>query len=239
MNDITLTNPANHPANSPLTGERIKRVIEALESFLQYRNGSTLDHFIADAVKGMRELREVRKANGEPAMYCSAETIAAAKDGEHLLRTLSSPSGECVIPLYTAPPAPAVPEEKRDDDGNTTSEFDHGWNAFRAAMLQAGNSPVTPDGWIPVSERMPENATGVLVASPWQCAPGGYAMKWAVICPGHPDADSEGWIIPGASWSPTHWHPLPAAPQQDVKSALEHGMQRYSGAMQKLSGGDK
>ncbi|MDU3912240.1 hypothetical protein [Kluyvera ascorbata] len=111
---INLTDPANHPANGPLTVERIERVIEALESFLQYRNGSTLDHFIADAVKGMRELREVRKANGEPAMYCSAETIAAAKDGEHLLRTLSSPSGECVIPLYTAPPAPVVSGEYGD-----------------------------------------------------------------------------------------------------------------------------
>ncbi|WP_436967367.1 hypothetical protein [Citrobacter amalonaticus] len=39
-------------------------------------------------------------------------------------------------PLYTAPPAPVVPEEKCDDDGNTTSEFDHGWNQCRAAMLQ-------------------------------------------------------------------------------------------------------
>ena len=102
---INLTDPANHPANSPLTGERIERVIEALESSLSCRNGSSMDHFIADAVKGLRELREVRKAKGEPVMYCSAETIAAARDGEHLLRTLSAPSGDCVIPLYSAPPA--------------------------------------------------------------------------------------------------------------------------------------
>ncbi|MDM2756637.1 hypothetical protein OGY72_22620 [Citrobacter sp. Cpo221] len=32
---------------------------------------------------------------------------------------------------------------------------------------------------------------------------------------------------------------LAAAPQQEVKSALEHGMRRYAGAMQKLSEGDK
>ncbi|WP_333013011.1 hypothetical protein [Kluyvera sichuanensis] len=134
---INLTDPANHPANSPLTGERIERAIEALESSLKYRNGSTMDHFIADAVKGLRELRESREAQNDPVMYCSAETIAAARDGEHLLRTLSAPSGDCFIPLFIAPPAPVVPEEKRDDDGNTTSEFDHGWNAFRAAMLQS------------------------------------------------------------------------------------------------------
>ncbi|MBW6637227.1 hypothetical protein KXT41_25380 [Salmonella enterica subsp. enterica serovar Weltevreden] len=30
-----------------------------------------------------------------------------------------------------------------------------------------------------------------------------------------------------------------AAPQQEVKAALKHGMQRYAGAMQKLSEGDK
>lgn len=29
------------------------------------------------------------------------------------------------------------------------------------------------------------------------------------------------------------------APQQEVKSAIEHGMLRYDGAMQKLSEGDK
>ncbi|MEA1204835.1 DUF551 domain-containing protein [Enterobacter hormaechei] len=79
-----------------------------------------------------------------------------------------------------------------------------------------GNSPAIPDGWVACSERMPSPSTGVIVAAPWQSAPGGYAMKWATNCPGHPDADTDGWIIPGASWRPTHWMPLPAAPQQEV-----------------------
>ncbi|EAA1888874.1 DUF551 domain-containing protein [Salmonella enterica subsp. enterica serovar Fluntern] len=53
------------------------------------------------------------------------------------------------VPLYAAPPAqPAsvVPEEKCDDDGNTTSEFDHGWNACRATLhhdLEKLNQPVS------------------------------------------------------------------------------------------------
>ncbi|MEH5620145.1 hypothetical protein PO583_01235 [Escherichia coli] len=37
-----------------------------------------------------------------------------------------------------SPPATVLPEAKYDDDGNTTSEFDHGWNACRAAMLNGG-----------------------------------------------------------------------------------------------------
>ena len=32
--------------------------------------------------------------------------------------------------------------------------------------------------WIKCSDRMPPTATGVIVATPWQSTPGGYAMKW-------------------------------------------------------------
>jgi len=41
-------------------------------------------------------------------MYASQETLDAAEQGEHLLRTLSKPSGDAVIPLFTALPAPVV-----------------------------------------------------------------------------------------------------------------------------------
>lgn len=63
---INLTDPANHPANGPLTAERIKRVIEALEISLKYSNGSSMDHVLADAVKGLRELLVIRKTSPVP-----------------------------------------------------------------------------------------------------------------------------------------------------------------------------
>ncbi|MEW3018481.1 DUF551 domain-containing protein [Escherichia coli] len=75
-----------------------------------------------------------------------------------------------------------------------------------------GNSPVTPDGWISCSERMPDSKTAVLVAREFD-RKGDWRMKWATYIPGHPDAN-DGWIIPGASWIPSHWMPLPEPPQE-------------------------
>jgi hypothetical protein len=75
----------------------------------------------------------------------------------------------------------------------------------------SGNSPVTPDGWISCSERMPDSKTAVLVAREFD-RKGDWRMKWATYIPGHPDAN-DGWIIPGASWIPSHWMPLPEPPR--------------------------
>ncbi|MFX1147011.1 DUF551 domain-containing protein [Escherichia coli] len=74
----------------------------------------------------------------------------------------------------------------------------------------SGNSPVTPDGWISCSDRMPDTKTAVLVAVEFD-RKGDWRMKWATYIPGHPDAN-DGWIIPGASWKPSHWMPLPEPP---------------------------
>lgn len=82
---------------------------------------------------------------------------------------------------------------------------------YRAAMLQAepvttanklGNSPVIPDTWIPVSERMPETD-------------GNYWGWWS-------ESKRQGpvWFIKSElqaqfqSSEVTHWMPLPAAPQE-------------------------
>ncbi|HAX9870446.1 TPA: DUF551 domain-containing protein [Escherichia coli] len=86
---------------------------------------------------------------------------------------------------------------------------------FRAditPLYTAKPVPVTPDGWISCSERMPDSKTAVLVAREFD-GKGDWRMKWATYIPGHPDAN-DGWIIPGASWIPSHWMPLPEPPQE-------------------------
>ncbi|HAH9000806.1 TPA: DUF551 domain-containing protein [Escherichia coli] len=88
----------------------------------------------------------------------------------------------------------------------------HDDTLYVRADLVNGNSPVTPDGWISCSERMPNTKTAVLVAVEFD-RKGDWRMKWATYIPGHPDAN-DGWIVPGASWKPSHWMPLPEPPQE-------------------------
>ncbi|WLY60183.1 DUF551 domain-containing protein [Klebsiella pneumoniae] len=89
------------------------------------------------------------------------------------------------------------------------------WRRLLAAAPQSpGSEPATvPGKWIPVSEQMPPSRHEVLVGRWWGEKPL-WCCKWATYIHGHPDAQSSGWLIPGASWTPTHWMPLPAAPQE-------------------------
>ncbi|HDK0368521.1 TPA: DUF551 domain-containing protein [Escherichia coli] len=67
----------------------------------------------------------------------------------------------------------------------------------------SGNPPVTPDGWIPVSERMPEPYEYVLVTDGFD---GCEVMR----------VNTDGYWGPAKSLYPgsiTHWMPLPEPPQ--------------------------
>ncbi|EFM4396538.1 DUF551 domain-containing protein [Escherichia coli] len=133
--------------------------------------------------------------------------------------------GWYVQPLYIAKPVPVVPDV-RPSLNNGIVGFDEGWNACRAAMLHgaepvsqtyklnelSGNSPVTPDGWISCSERMPEIRQTVIG---WN----GYAVRQCVYTRNEYAKTQKGReprfeTLTGIWHGVTHWMPLPEPPQE-------------------------
>lgn len=127
----------------------------------------------------------------------------------------------CVIErLYTAPPAPVSVPDAMDGHGGVCCEVSYadGWNSCLAAMLQ-GAEPVSnrdelPDGWVACSERMPEDEQEVITHNIF-----GYrhvsffdehSGNFFNRLDGSPVDCVEHVMV-------SHWMPLPAAPQQEVK----------------------
>ncbi|EOK6196695.1 DUF551 domain-containing protein [Escherichia coli] len=71
----------------------------------------------------------------------------------------------------------------------------------------AGNSPVTPDGWISCSDRMPNKLIPVMVMYE-------DGEMWSAMWNGNRWDDGTEYPDPH---SVTHWREMPAAPQQEVK----------------------
>ncbi len=134
--------------------------------------------------------------------------------------------GWYVQPLYIAKPVPVVPDV-RPSLNNGIVGFDEGWNACRAAMLHSaepvsqtyklnelsGNSPVTPDGWISCSERMPDDKQYV-----W-CWGKSYGWTECDTFEGYYDwSRNKWWAVTDDGEEPaskvTHWMPLPEPPQE-------------------------
>ncbi len=83
----------------------------------------------------------------------------------------------------------------------------HDDTLYVRADLVNGNYPVTPDGWISCSERMPDKLIPVMVMYE-------DGEMWSAMWNGNRWDD--GTEYPD-SHSVTHWREMPAAPQQEVK----------------------
>ncbi|EFB9883550.1 DUF551 domain-containing protein [Escherichia coli] len=80
-------------------------------------------------------------------------------------------------------------------------------DAIKAVLRRlAGNSPVTPDGWISCSERMPDKLIPVMVMYE-------DGEMWSAMWNGNRWDDGTEYPDPH---SVTHWREMPAAPQQEV-----------------------
>ncbi|EGK7772625.1 DUF550 domain-containing protein [Salmonella enterica] len=125
-------------------------------------------------------------------------------------------------------PAPVVPAEMpKGLAGQIVSLLAHNigdkflaqkiWYACRAAMLQrvenaesrCGNPKVSPDGWIPVSERMPEESGRYWCYVEEQNSLGKSHYQWNCSWNG------QAWSDKALSGRVTHWMPLPEPPQEE------------------------
>ncbi|MXF21665.1 ead/Ea22-like family protein [Escherichia coli] len=167
----------------------------------------------------------------------NAEFIAAANPATVLALLDELEAAEkriAELESLTVPQLPqqAVPDEMPEPDTARMFFTDavvaiakvQGWNACRAAMLHSaepvsqayklnaldGNSPVTPDGWISCSERMPDDGQHVIIL-----CDGAFVLYaqyrdgefFDVVRNGEEFFETQ-------SRNVTHWMPLPEPPQE-------------------------
>ncbi|EMO9578238.1 DUF551 domain-containing protein [Enterobacter hormaechei] len=111
---------------------------------------------------------------------------------------------------YAAPPAPVSVPAAMEMDDDFDSAFEHGkavgWNAYRAAMLQ-GAEPAK--GWIPCSERMPEEIGRYWCYVEEQNCLGKSHYQWNCSWNG-----DRWWVESENGGRVTHWMPLPNQPKE-------------------------
>lgn len=123
---INLTDPASHPANGPLTVERIIYLIEALRRSIQYQNGGDMAYAIADAIKGLEELLVIRKA---------------AADGWKLVPV--EPTEEMVIAGFESEPDESFSESREWEEYEAMSGCQQA--AHRAKLCWAAMLSTAPE----------------------------------------------------------------------------------------------
>lgn len=207
----------NHPANGPVSLDRLHQISEILSKASAQSDGGNLGYAMADAVKVIDGA--IAAFGAEPVAWTEKCEITNMQATGLYLRGFPDNSQGRDIALYSAPPAPETMKDHQIrelvNDLRDIAIESHGTQQLReriartvrAAMLQAGNSPELPDGWVPVSERMPDKLIPVMVM--YQDG-----EMWSAMWNGNRWDDGTEYPDPHAV---THWREMPAAPQQDVK----------------------
>lgn len=126
------------------------------------------------------------------------------------------PEGYVMVPKEPTAEMIAAAMNCDDVEFNSDETFCVNFDNIYAAMVEAApqpqnaphNIPEIIPGWIPVSERVPEKGQAVLVYRPKAHEGGDSDVRVAVY--GRHNFE-HGF---GCYWEPSHWMPLPAAPQE-------------------------
>lgn len=138
----------NHPAHGPVSLDRLHQISEILSKASAQSDGGNLGYAMADAVKVIDGV--IAAFGAEPVAW-----IVHARTGDQLttegnyVANAEGILGLHSTPLYTAPPAPVVPDAIEPDyevikailptanpDEYACCVAADMWNACRAAMLQ-------------------------------------------------------------------------------------------------------
>lgn len=101
-------------------------------------------------------------------------------------------------------------QEAMLQNGNSPAQSDCCPEQNYIAPAQDGDSPVIPDGWVACSERMPGSQEWVIVFAKWANQ---QVLCWDDVANRWTDFEDQSYFPDMFS----HWMPLPAAPQQEVK----------------------
>ncbi|MCW1434390.1 hypothetical protein OLN68_09635 [Citrobacter freundii] len=200
----------NHPAHGPVSLDRLHQISEILSKAAAQSDGGNLGYAMADAVKVIEGAIAARNVETiYQVMYGECwRDITEEQYHDHAIH--ESP----IRIVYTAPPAQLVPEEVSwedvpeeitEDNMEVALAWAHGFNHCRAAMLQAGNPPATPD------------------CSCRTCRPVTFTDSRFVVCPecGNkrcPHANDHRNACTGSNEPGQAGSAYPAAPQQEVKN---------------------
>nr|WP_255263040.1 DUF551 domain-containing protein [Klebsiella pneumoniae] len=229
-------------ASEKLDDETLQELIEFRRTTFEYhsKEGNKVQTIIHGVtLAALRELQERRKADSEP--VATLDVQSRRPDGNKFALVFSSAAHKLPDDVYFlyrhAQPAPVVPDEATPENIQALSgvhipgnggwyKMDEKecyiavdvWNACRAAMLAAaplppGRDPATvPGGWIPVSERIPEDEQEVLTRNRM-------GHCFVSFFDQHSGLFFDRLNAPAACCIEhmlvTHWMPLPAAPQEE------------------------
>lgn len=224
----------NHPAHGPVSLDRLHQIREILSKAAAQSDGGNLGYAMADAVKVIDGAIAAFSDEPVAWRYRYVHTPKTEEQGSPFTTEwkLCDSQDECNPsdcferqPLYTTNPAPvSVPDLKPvgflfvSDDGavayspadwpmkgfNLIGKIYGDLNASRAATLQVGNSPVTPDCWCRT------------------CRPVTMSDMRFIVCPecGNkrcPHANDHRNACTGSNEPGQEGSAYPAAPQQEVK----------------------